>query len=298
LIAAPARRIRGVVIDERGEPAPGITVELYEIDRGGTPTAHSVSAKDGSFEIPAVTDGEWRLMVHSVYGGGTLCAFRRVQVTGRDLENVQLQLATPFTVKGSVSFDVPDGSSREAPRGIVTMGDIENNGAGGFGPLDNTGSFSIPDLTPGTYAVHILIYSTTSFPFYLDSIRLGERDALTGPVEVVSGALPLRILYKADGGTLRGSVEECASSTVLLTPRDARLRRPEISRKTTCDQNGRYEIPGVRPGDYYALALESDDSALTGTDLDQSLIGQAVEVTVRAGVASHADLRVIARPGS
>jgi hypothetical protein len=78
LETAPARTIRGVVIDVDGKPAAHATVSvtkpssgivtLIAMERGaifGWPqsiaAAESVETKDGTFEFPPVVEGDWKL---------------------------------------------------------------------------------------------------------------------------------------------------------------------------------------------------------------------------------------------
>ena len=120
------------------------------------------------------------------------------------------------------------------------------------------------------------------------------------PIE--SGALPITIAYKRNGGAVRGAVEACGAGEILLIPQDPALRRDGFIHQTTCAQSGRFEIPAVRPGEYYAFALAPDAPAalrrkLHGfhPELDQNLINQSTRVSVRANESTLADLRLITR---
>ena len=106
---------------------------------------------------------------------------------------------------------MPPGYSfrREASCGWKSGGDL-------FEPKpDAKGDFTIPDLFAGRYRV---IADLPPAPYYLDSIRLGDRDALEAGVQILSGAQPLTVTYKRNGGTVRGTVEDCAGGQVLLIP--------------------------------------------------------------------------------
>jgi hypothetical protein len=107
-------------------------------------------------------------------------------------------------------------------------------------------------------------------------------------VEIVPGDLPLTITYKQNGGTVRGTVQGCASlegraaGQVMSIPQDPALHRDGFILRTTFDQNGRFEILAVRPGAYYGLAVAADDPVeprlsgfgeiRLGVELDQSPI--------------------------
>jgi hypothetical protein len=154
---------------------------------------------------------------------------------------------------------------------------------------DEAGNFTLPDVHPGTY--RIIPLPSPPPAYYLDAVRLGDVDVAASEVEIMSGAPPITIVYKPNGGTVRGTAEKCGSGRVWLVPQDAARQWLGFLRVAHCDANDRYEFTAVRPGDYYALALPSD-GPLPGLDL--ALFAQAAKVTVRAGESTSADLRVIA----
>jgi hypothetical protein len=171
---------------------------------------------------------------------------------------------------------------------------------GGLFKPDGKGEFTVMNLYPGPYEILPGFLGPPPAPYYLDSIRLGERDALEAGVKIESGALPITIAYKLNGGTVRGTVEACGAGEILLIPQDGTLRRDGFIHRTNCDQNGRFEIAAIRPGEYYALAVAADAPAnlrrkLEGPfpKLDQNLINQAIRVSVRSNEATLADLRPI-----
>jgi len=166
--------------------------------------------------------------------------------------------------------------------------------AGAFltGIPDAKGDFQIQNVYPGPYQ----ILSGPSPPqYYLDSIRIGGRDALESGVEILPGAQPLTVVYKPGGGAVRGTVENCAAGTVRLLPRDKAMRRPGFLLFASCDSNDRYAIAAVRPGDYYAIAIAGDSPTRWYAAMwdDDGLVNNASTVTVRAGENSSADLRAI-----
>jgi hypothetical protein len=85
----------------------------------------------------------------------------------------------------------------------------------------------------------------------------------------------------------------------VLVPREPSMRwlaRNGLTARCTTGPSGagKYEITAVRPGEYYALALHSDASALFfAPRWDENLAGQAGTVTVRAGEVSSLDLHAV-----
>jgi len=299
LLAVPAHAVRGVVLNPDGTPAPKVAISLAEELRAGSTVE---SKPDGAFEFPAVAEGEWRFSAEAQRGSVKLRATEWIEVTRHDLENVKLRLVAPLTVRGKVVMETPKDAPKDAPapkpgplmlslRGGHTRS-VNMLGLLGF-PLaipDAKGEFT-QDAYPGVYGLGPLL-QTPPAPYYLDAVRIGGTDLTMQEVEISSDAA-ITVVYKSDGGVVRGAAENCASGGVLLVPSDPARRRPGFSKSGPCDSSGNYEIRAVRPGEYYALAFAGNGPVPV---LDEALLNEAVKVTVRAGEASSADVRTITKP--
>jgi hypothetical protein len=296
LAAVPVHRIGGMVLDGSGDAVPRAAVTL---GRGiGSPLVQN-TRDDGTFEFEAVTEGEWRISTKVDQGGHQLWAAQWVRLKGRDLENLELRPAAPFAVRGKVVMEVPEGVPAPKPPSILLA---YNAGAAGLDPKqevpsraatpDAKGDFQIQNVYPGSYQI---VPGLAPPQYYLDSIRIGNRDALESGVEMMPGAQPLTVAYKFGGGTVRGTVDHCSGGTVRLLPQDKAMRRQGFVFFAPCDSNGRYEINTVRPGQYYVLAIGGDSTTpWYGATWDyDGLVHNASTITVRAGESSLADLRAI-----
>jgi hypothetical protein len=150
----------------------------------------------------------------------------------------------------------------------------------------------IPDLYPGPVA-----FTPEPPPagYFLDSVRLGNSEASQSPLQLVSGGQRLTITYKYGGGSVRGTVEGCGSGEVTLVPRDTALRHPSMMRRAPCTADGKFEMLSVRPGDYYAFALASDDYFAADQPLDTDMVRQSTSVRVVDTEAVAAEVRLIKR---
>jgi uncharacterized GH25 family protein len=293
LAALPVHRIRGVVLDIGGNPLAEAAVMLAK--GAGVPVLTRNTRGDGTFEFGAVAEGEWRISVKADRGGAPLWAAQWIQLKGRDLETLELRPAAPFPVRGRVVVEVPEGVPAPEPPAVVLAfhsGAGADKPAGAFltGAPDAKGDVQIRNVYPGPYQI---LPGPAPSRYYLDSVRIGGRDALESGVSIFSGAQPLTVTYKLGGGTVRGTVENCAAGTVRLIPHDKAARRPGFVYFAPCDANDRYAIAAVRPGEYYVLAIAGDSPTpwyATGWD-DDALLDSAGTVTVRAGENSTADLR-------
>jgi hypothetical protein len=288
LAAVPVHRIGGVVLDTRGNPVPAATVELRK--GVGSPAVTRSTRNDGTFAFEAVTEGEWRITANADHGGAKLWTAQSVHLEAHDLEHLELRAAAPFGIQGKVVVEVPEGAPAPRPPSVMLV----PNEVGSFPTRvqDARGEFQIRNIYVDAYEI---LPEPAPPQCYLDSIRIGGRDALESGVAIVPGSPPLTVTYKFGGGTVRGTVEKCAAGTVRLLPHDKAMWRPGFVFFAPCDSNDRYAITAVRPGEYYAVAIAGDIPApwyATSWD-DDSLVNYAATITVRAGENTSADLRAI-----
>jgi hypothetical protein len=293
LAAAPVHRIKGRIIDVSGNPVAKASVAL---GKGFGPNFSQETAGDGTFEFAAVVDDEWRLSAAADQGGVQLKGAQSIEIKDRDLDNVELRLAAPFSIRGKIVVDVPDGApAREPPSVILALVSgmrlLSDAGGTAMPLISNQGNLTVRrGIYPGPYQIETL--EEAPAPYYLDSIRLGDQSAL-GWFSILSGAQPLTVTYKLDGGKVRGAIEGCGGDHVLLIPQDQARRRHAFMYFTTCGQSGQFEFPAVRPGEYYGLAT----AGLPTADMldDGALLRKASRVTVRANESTAADIRLTAR---
>jgi hypothetical protein len=330
LQAVAVHTVRGMLLNPDGNPTPHVSITLSQ--EAGQPEHRAESQPEGAFEFPGVVDGEWRLTAAVENEGVKLRAVRWIEMAGRDIEGVTLRLSPPFPVRGQVVVETPSGmpapnlpSVYLVPRGERTgwqswmanwMQRPERHfveplpanappavatgqhaeildgflflGAVSARP-DASGYFQFPNTYPGMY--RIVTMPPPPSPYYLDAVRVGETDLGGREVELSSDTL-ITIVFKTNGGTVRGMVKECASGPVLLIPQETAMQRLGFLRAAQCDSKDRYGITAVRPGEYYALAFAGDGPL---PELNEGLLNQAIKVTVRAGEVSLADLRAISR---
>ena len=249
----PAHAIRGVIVNVDGKPAPKVEVTL---EQDFQPVQRVESKADGSFEFPAVVDGEWRLSAQVESGGVKLRASRWVEMAEKDREGVKLQLNAPFAVRGQVVVEAPKGLPAPRYTSYVVVSTAYRgrearaqraNAVRGRPEAD--GTFSLTPVYPDTYRIGAM----PPDGYYLDAIRLGGAELATPEMELTSGAPLVTVIFKTNGGAVRGTVENCGSGGVVVVPQDAMFR--DSARPARCDPNGRYEIAALRPGEYYVLAL-------------------------------------------
>jgi len=293
LKAAPAHAVRGVLRSPEGKPAAGVEVTLSST-RGLFKTK---SGEDGSFEFVTV-DGDWRLSADAQAGARSdrLRASRFVTVAGRDLEGVKLQLDAPVAVELRVVAQAPeDGAAPPFRPPPMMFTAVDPSGVGILGDRvlarpEADGTYHLSGVYPRSYELG----GQPPPGYYLGAMRLGETPVAGRTVELTAGAV-LTVVFQADGGAVRGTVENCGDGGVLLVPQDPAARRSEEIRRTLCEAGGRYEFAGVRPGDYYVIALLRDPSAyFWSMEWKDAMEKQSASATVKAKEAVTLDLKAVA----
>jgi Carboxypeptidase regulatory-like domain len=289
LRAVPVHLLRGTVVDLSGAPAAQIPVTFE--DGTGKESLSAVSSADGSFEIRDLHDGDWRLTAEKSETATKLRASTMVTVAGKDVDRVELRLAAPF----QVPIHVTAPPSLKIPAAVVFMPE-EGGAAIPQGHTDVDGNGVIEGVYPGRYQIR-------TFPLqvgvYLDSVRLGDREVRGQSVELSPGSVAVNIIYKADGGMVRGKVDNCTPATrIAVIPEDSTMQGLEYTQEPArCTEDGHFEIRGLRPGRYYAVALEQLNGEFTDSFADMSaLVSRATKLDVRANEASLVDLKIISAP--
>jgi protocatechuate 3,4-dioxygenase beta subunit len=283
-----AFRLRGTVVDENGHGAPRALVTLQSDDANAMltsrpPYAQIDTGDDGSFEFPAVGPGQWRLMAAVKNFVGDRRGFTPVVVTRYDVEDVRIQLSRPFPVLATVERLPPTRDDRpqqflmlpqDGPE-VVYSGKVADG-------------FMHAEAYPGRYR----FLGGTLPGYYLDSIMFEHRDVLTEAVELTAAPLPVRFVYRADGGRVHGKVENGGRAYVVIFPQDPVLLSQQLFfQQARCDEAGYFAMDAIRPGDYYAIALgEVDWSAFRSPSAD-ALAKLATRITVERATDSVVDLK-------
>jgi hypothetical protein len=313
LQSTPVYRIQGTVLSAAGKPLP-VSVMMYSsrrdtlaglVQKGdiaffplGVPAPALSSepvltarSSDGAFEFPAVPTGNWRFVAMNATHDESSAplSFTTASVfVGHDIDDLQIRFAAPFQWKGSVEWLDSSEGNHTAKVIVMLATDDSWSTLGGNQP---DGTLRFDHVVPGQY--RIVPPPGVAGNYYLSSLLVGEQEVLGQPVDLFPGSPPLRILYKPNAGTTRGTVDHCEKATVVLVPEQALTDlTQDFGRFSACrsggGSDGEFSIASLRPDAYYIWALDTvDPKTFTDPKLLQKLIPKAVRVTVQeAGTAS------------
>jgi hypothetical protein len=271
LRSVPARRLRGVVRDEAGQPAAGVTVTLG----GGAGGQTDVRGADGAFEF-VVYDGGWFVTATRKDGEVELRGGAAVTVARHDVEDATVRLLRPFTLP--VVFERDDVPGPDAVFLFPTepLGPVMRQVKGGVAPV-----------YPGSYRVEIPF---AGFGGYLESVRLGDLEVMNKTFSLWDGSQPLRVVIRRGAATVRVTVEKGDGAAVLIVGSD------ETPRMAMRGPDGSFQL-SVRPGDYYVLAFDRADARLLSSpSMWRPLLGHAERVHLEKDGLATVTLKAIPAP--
>jgi hypothetical protein len=289
LIPARMSRITGTVVNSQGQPLGGGMVVL-RTDLAGSMMMNvgngGQTGPDGNFTIANVAPGEYVLQVVSrprqamAAGLDAESASVPVTINGQDLTGLTIVTSRGASVAGRVVFQSKSAppTSRASLQVVAssTGPDMVQMGrAPGDGRVAENGSFELRGLS-GPRLIRV-----TNVPsgWALKSVTLNGTDITDSPYEfkgegTITG---LEIVLTDRLTDLSGTVKDSRSQplrdyVVVTFPDDsAQWDRSRFIRTGRPDQDGTFEIKGLPPGRYLAVALESLEQ---GAENDPDLLEQ------------------------
>jgi hypothetical protein len=273
--------IRGTLVDAAsGGPVLNATVIALPAD-GMIPDmqrvfSSQVNSHDGTFEFRNLSPGPYDLqamrgpLLRVTSGRGTMAcrclgleientggmARAKISIAGSDVDGVVLSLAAPAEISGTVKME-GDGPLAKTP--AIAL--LESSGVTLNGPTEQIkdgGAFVIKGLAPSQFLLNV-----TSLPdgFYVKSAHFGGADVTHAPLDLTGGGGTLEIVLSPKAAEITGTTTPDA--LVTLWPKIADPGSPTRgSRSAHADQDGKFTLSGLAPGDYYAAAWEDGEPGL------------------------------------
>ena len=302
-----AAHISGTATGSDGEPmAPAMVMVLRSAGMGIDVAANAQVHPDGTFTLNGLAPGEYSLRAQKMGapGGAPDIAMATVSLNGEDVDDVHLEAVPPSTATGRVIVDPAE--AQQLPRTLSLA----------FFPAVFTG---IPAPPPPPARVNDDYTFTVSAPPGVMRVTLGGfgqppsgwsiRSVRVGGVDVTDKGIEFNPHEDIDGieveltnkvTSVNGLVTDSRGDpvkdyTVFAFSQDKDKWGP-MSRYRAVgrpDQDGRFKMPSLPPGDYYIVALDKIESGQdTDPDFLESIRSRATMFSLMEGETKTLDLKM------
>ena len=302
--------VSGIVFGLDGAPAEGTQVVLV-LDDGPSAVRRGMLGgrvrNDGMFRISNVPPGQYIVRARSQArrgGRGRSPAFasERITVAGQEVTDLVLVLSPGATISGSLSFDTTSvAEPTDLTRIRVTTSSLGPDPFGGNANarVREDGSFELTNVPGGP---RLLRAGGVPPEWTLRAVYLNGDDVIDTPldfggvrnVEDVTLVLTDRV-SELSGLVLDGDGDIRTDLTVIAFPVDSSLWLPLARqvRASRPDQNARYQIRGLPPGDYWLVAVDVvQNSEWYDPRFLQRVRSGAARVTIREGDVTSLNLTI------
>lgn len=258
-------RISGTVKLMGGQAPRDIMLMLSKRDVYSSMERRGVPVREGSgqFEISGVTPGSYVLQAFTMRQEERLYAYVPVDVSASNIENLEVTLAPGLNLGGRIIVEPGAPQPPELERLRVVMyprEDVMRFGPGGDGAVQRDGSFALKNVPPMRSQLNVVPMPEG---YYLKSVVLNGEEMVNTGVHLTPGmeGANFTVILSPNAARLDGAVvdekdQPFTGATVLLLPADKTKRESTLNLPmASSDQNGRYSLMNVAPGDYLLFAF-------------------------------------------
>jgi protocatechuate 3,4-dioxygenase beta subunit len=293
--------IRGRIVNSATErPVRSAMVMLAPQDgRPGMPEGRAVVRDaEGSFEIRGVAPGSYKLTANLFEEGKRYSGSIPIQVGDSNLEGVELPIGVGLELPGTLRAD---GAATFKAEGVLVLLESRQEGVASAASVKPDGSFRLINVLPDQYSP---LVRNLPEDYYVKSVRLGSLDVSETGLDLGSAGSGgrLEIVVSPSGGRVEGVVvnekqQPVPGAIVALAPEFTRRGQTALFKSATADQEGRYSLRGIAPGQYKLFAWEDIEP---GAFQDPAFLSQheshGQSVRIDEGARQSAQLPVIPAP--
>lgn len=267
--------------------------------------------KDGSFVIRDVAPGAYTILASVDNAPVPMIARQSLQVSSNNIDGLRLVPQTGATIRGRVRWEGRLGSSVPASQAVLSLGPADGESIAAldprteFGfpdaPVAQDGTFQWTNVPPGNYLIQLGSESNTTYDWFLKSLVVAGRTTDLSTISVDGGMIALDVVASANGGIIEGVVTDAhgqavADAVIVAAPEPSLRARREQFHKTISDQNGRFSLHAIAPGQYTLFAWDNvDGDAYYDPEFLKNYEQQASSLEITEGARKSVQLPVIVR---
>jgi hypothetical protein len=262
------------------------------------PASAQVWNKDGGFEFRDVFPGSYIIAASWSVNQERYSGRRELEVGNADVEGINVTITRGVDVSGRVAWEQkPPSESQGVHVALQISGQGPSSWNSGAFESKPDGTFLIKNVQEGVYRPHVF---TESLDCFVKSARYGGADVTDGGLSPHAGtdaALELKLSCRAariEGIALTEDSLPAAGVYVVAIP-DAPHRDHDWEyRAERTDQNGRFLLRGIAPGDYRVFSWNcGDDFDWYDAEQLKPYESKGVSVSVEEGDRKTVQLKVI-----
>jgi len=305
---------------------PTVKTQLIRLSRNGIALVESImpvmplggggeTLADGEYTRTGLLPGSYELFLD--YNVGAEIGHASFVISDRDIDGGTIVVQPSIALSGRVY--APDGAPSEwsvnKARVVLRPEDVRDQVVAlALAPqtgVATDGSFLIaftpnPGTTERMGRVAEGLYQVSLNGLiedqYLASAQYGAIDVMNGGLKVDGPAPGPLILAVKSGGRVDGVVqntkyEAVADCRVVIVPSQNHRGNPSLFKTAFSDQNGKFSLRGVAPGDYSVFAWEDiENGAWENEEYLKDFENRAMHITVLPGTSSSISVRLIPAP--
>ena len=297
-----ATRVSGTATTSDGRPMTGQIMAMVTGGFGFNMTSGGPIRPDGTFTLTGLAPGEYTLRAQTFGAPGSdpEIATVKITATGDDITDVHIVATRPSVATGRIVVD--PAAAAALPTGLRLMAlpiDLSAMQMGGFQParMNDDGTFELKS-GPGRMRINAIGAAGWS----VRSVRWNASDVTDTGIEFKAGedvsGIEIELTNKLTviSGLVtnaRGEPQSDYTAVAFAQDRDKWQVVGRYQMTGRPDQDGRFKISGLPPGDYYVVALDKvDPGQATDPEFLDAIRTKATAITVREGETKTLDLRI------
>jgi hypothetical protein len=287
-------RVVGGVQGTSGRGAFLMLMKRSEGEFAFGPGINAMAGEDNAFTFKQVLPGAYYLVAQQQADNSSATARVEVDVKDSNVEGLAVALSPKVEVTGRIIFENNANAKPTSVHISLSPEDAQDFMRGAYAQPKDDGSFTFQ--VPPDERYKISIFGAPP-DMYLRSVAAGREDVLEKGFSA-SSSHTLDLTFTA-GSKLMGTINASDGTgepgvTVVLVPDRKLAGLADVCRTATTDQNGKYQIQGLRPGAYHAYAFEHiEPGAYEDEEWLKRFADQAHSLRISEGGQETLDLKPI-----